>query len=277
MFVVVNPARGPDGRREQAQGIRLSRGQLPLAAAYCLHLYGSIHRYTMQPDKRTRNTVNIPFAINHGSAAQRIESELRRSIVALELPPGIRLSEQEIAERHGVSRQPVRVALIGLVEIQPQRGTVVAKISVRKMMEARFVREAIETAVVRRACSSFDRQSRQRIDDLIDMQDHAARRDDHAAFQRYDELFHVALAEGAGCPLAWEAIQDIKSHMDRVCQLTLPGPDAMLPLIEQHRAIVAAIDACDEDAAAEAMGRHLTEILRALPRIEAEHPELFSS
>jgi DNA-binding GntR family transcriptional regulator len=109
------------------------------------------------------------------------------------------------------------------------------------------------------------------------MQEQAARRDDHDAFQRYDELFHIALAEGAGCPLAWEAVQDIKAHMDRVCQLTLPNPEAMLPLIDQHRAIVAAIDARDEDAAAEAMRHHLTEILRTLPRVEAEHPDLFSA
>jgi DNA-binding GntR family transcriptional regulator len=226
--------------------------------------------------------VNTPFVTGHGSAAQRIESELRRLIIALELPPGSRLSEQDIAERHGVSRQPVREALIGLartrlVEIQPQRGTTVVKISVRKMMEARFVREAIETAVVRRACTSFDQQSRERINDLLEMQEQAARRDDHDAFQRYDELFHIALTEGAGCPLAWEAVQDIKAHMDRVCQLTLPGPEAMLPLIDQHRAIVTAIDARDEDAAAEAMRHHLTEILRTLPRVEAEHPELFST
>jgi DNA-binding GntR family transcriptional regulator len=226
--------------------------------------------------------VNTPFPVGQGSAAQRIENELRRLIIALELPPGSRLSEQDIAERHGVSRQPVREALIGLartrlVEIQPQRGTTVVKISVRKMMEARFVREAIETAVVRRACSSFDQQSRERINDLLEMQEQAARRNDHDAFQRYDELFHIALAEGAGCPLAWEAVQDIKAHMDRVCQLTLPSPEAMLPLIDQHRAIVTAIDNRDEDAAAEAMRRHLTEILRALPRVEAENPELFSS
>jgi DNA-binding GntR family transcriptional regulator len=229
-----------------------------------------------------RFIVNSPFSTGYGSAAQRIESELRRLIIALELPPGSRLSEQDIAERHGVSRQPVREALIGLartrlVEIQPQRGTTVVKISVRKMMESRFVREAIETAVVRRACSSFDTQSRERIDDLLELQEQAARRDDHAAFQRYDELFHIALAEGAGCPLAWEAVQDIKAHMDRVCQLTLPGPEAMLPLIDQHRAIMAAIDTRDEDAAADAMRRHLTEILRALPRVESEHPELFSA
>lgn len=229
---------------------------------------------------KNEHAVNRPFAVPSGSAAQRIEGELRRAIIGLELLPGARLSEQEIAERHGVSRQPVREALIGLartrlVEIQPQRGTVVVRISVRKMMEARFVREAVEVAVARRACSSFDRQSRERIDTLLEMQMQVAEAGDHAAFQRYDELFHVALAEGAGCPMAWDAVQDIKAHMDRVCQLTLPGRDAMLPLIAQHRAIVTAIDAQDEDAAAAAMRHHLTEILRSLPHIEAQHPELF--
>jgi DNA-binding GntR family transcriptional regulator len=198
----------------------------------------------------------------------------------MELPPGVRLSEQDIALRHGVSRQPVREALISLaktrmVEVVPQRGTVVVKISVKKMMEVRFVREAIETAVVRRACESFDPRTRLRIDDLIDLQEKVARRDDHFAFQRYDEQFHIALTEGAGCPLAWQAVADIKAHMDRVCQLTLPGTQAMLPLVEQHRTIVAAIDGRDGDAAVAAMHHHLTEILRALPRLEAEYAELF--
>ena len=215
-----------------------------------------------------------------GSAAQRVESELRRAIIAMELAPGARLSEQDIALRHGVSRQPVREALISLaktrlVEVVPQRGTVVVKISVKKMMEVRFVREAIETAVVRRACEEFDPRARLRIDDLIDLQEKVARRDDHFAFQRYDEQFHIALTEGAGCPLAWQAVADIKAHMDRVCQLTLPGTQAMLPLVEQHREIIAAIDARDGDAAVAAMHLHLTEILRALPRLEAEHADIF--
>lgn len=214
------------------------------------------------------------------SAAGRVEAELRRAIVALELPPGARLSEQEIALKYGVSRQPVREALIALartrlVDVQPQRGTVVVKFSVRKMMEARFVREAVEVAIVRQACQSFSAQSRQRIDDLLDVQEKAATRDDHAAFQRYDELFHVELTEGVGMPLAWEAIRDIKAHMDRVCQLTLPGSAVMLPLVGQHRNIMAAIDAQDVAQAEGAMRHHLTEILRALPKTEASFPELF--
>ena len=218
--------------------------------------------------------------VTPASAAQRIEVELRRAIVAMELLPGARLSEETIAARHGVSRQPVREALIALsrtrlVEVMPQRGTRVAKISVAKMAEARFVREAIETAVVRRACEAFDAKARLRIDDLLDLQTKMAERNDHVAFQRYDELFHIALTEGAGCPLAWQAIADIKAHMDRVCQLTLPGTSSMIPLIEQHRAIMAAIDARDGDAATAAIHYHLTEILRALTRLEAEHAELF--
>jgi len=214
------------------------------------------------------------------SAAGRVEAELRRAIVALELPPGTRLSEQEIALKYGVSRQPVREALIALaktrlVDIQPQRGTVVVKFSVRKMMEARFIREAVEVAIVREACTVFSPQSRQRIADLLEVQEKAAQRDDHASFQRYDELFHVELTEGVGMPLAWEAIRDIKAHMDRVCQLTLPGVDVMLPLVQQHRAIMAAIDAQDAARAEAAMRHHLTEILRALPKTEANHPDLF--
>lgn len=218
--------------------------------------------------------------ILEASAAQRLETELKRAIVALELRPGARLSEADLAERHGMSRQPAREALISLartrlVQVQPRRGTVVSKISVAKMLQARFVREAVETAVVERACSSFDGTVRERIDGLLDMQTRYAEADDHASFQRYDEMFHVALSDGVGCPLAWDALRDIKSHMDRLCQLTIPDRDSMLPLVAQHREIMTAIDRRDPDAARAAMRNHLTEILRALPRVEAEHPDMF--
>ena len=221
-----------------------------------------------------------PVVLRRGATVQSLESELKRAIVALELLPGTKLSEADIAQRHGVSRQPAREALIGLsrmrlVDVLPQRGSVVAKISVSRMMQARFVREAVETAVVRRACASFDPGVRARIDGLLDRQQVFAERDDHVSFQRYDELFHIALCEGASCPLAWEAVRDLKSHMDRLCQLTLSDSASMLALLVQHRAIVAAIDAGDSDAADSAMRLHLTEILHALPKVEAEHPDLF--
>ncbi|MBA8878383.1 GntR family transcriptional regulator [Phyllobacterium myrsinacearum] len=215
-----------------------------------------------------------------GSTAHRLEKELLRAIVSLELYPGVRLSEQEIAERYGVSRQPVREALIALskqqfVEVLPQRGTIVVKISIPKMREARFLREVIESAVVRRACEAFDPVSREKIDEALEAQARAAARTDHTAFKKFDEEFHIALAEGAGCSMAWSVVGNLKAHMDRACQLTLLNTAAMQLLIDQHQAIIVAIDARNPDAAEAAMRYHLTEILRVLPEIEKNHPDLF--
>ena len=215
------------------------------------------------------------------TTATYVEREIREQIIRLDLQPGARLSEQEIATRLGVSRQPVREALIALaksklVGIRPNRGTAVVKISARQMLEARFVREAIEVAVTRRACAGFDAWSREGVDAILDRQRTACDAGDHNAFRREDEHFHMAIAEGARCSLAWSAVSDIKAHMDRVCNLQLRNPASMRLLIEQHQAIIAAIDARDADRAAEAMRVHLNGILADLPQIEADHPALFA-
>src|ERR1700751_451682 len=117
------------------------------------------------------------------SAAQQIEQALRRAIVTLELPPCARLSENEVALRYGVSRQPAREAIIalakiGLVRVE-SRGTVVVRISTRQMMQVRFTREALETAIVRRACERFDPLIRSSIGPLIAAQRQAARHKHH--------------------------------------------------------------------------------------------------
>ncbi|WP_342362133.1 GntR family transcriptional regulator [Terrarubrum flagellatum] len=214
------------------------------------------------------------------SLADQVGRMLRRAIVTLELPPGARLSENDIALKFGVSRQPVREAIIalskiGLVRVMPQRGTIVVKISTRQMEQVRFTREALETSIARRACDRFAPVIRASLDSIIAAQITAAEAGDHPAFQTHDERFHAALASGAEADLAWALVVDIKHHMDRVCHLTLWDRDAMLAIVDQHKAIIAAIDARDADAAEQAMRCHLTEILRSLPRVLAEQAELF--
>ncbi len=214
------------------------------------------------------------------SAAARVERALREKIIDLTIRPGERLSESEIAERFSVSRQPVREAFIalmrqGLVDVQPQRGTVVVKLSVRRMLDARFIREAIEVAIVRRACERFDSHYRDRALALIDAQAEAVAAGDHRGFQQLDSLFHVALAEGAGCAEAWNAIELQKAHMDRVCALMLHAPGSAEPLVDQHRAILDAIDDGDAERAVAAMSHHLSEILKAVAGIELKFADLF--
>ena len=75
--------------------------------------------------------------------------------------------------------------------------------------------------------------------------------------------------------IAWIAIADMKSHMDRVCNLTLQSEADMHRRVREHRAIMAAIDARDVAGAQQAMANHLGSILDALPELETGHAALF--
>src|SRR5919112_241624 len=106
---------------------------------------------TARPNERNWTTASQPSA-----AVRGIYGQIRQDIILLRLRPGTRLSENELALRFGTSRAPVREALIrlaeeGLIEVQPQRGSFVSRISLASMQRARFVREALEIAIVRRA------------------------------------------------------------------------------------------------------------------------------
>ena len=89
-----------------------------------------------------------------------------------------------------------------------------------------------------------------------------------------EQIATAALAAGADAELAWQAVIDIKCHMDRVCHLTLLDQKTVLGLIDQHETILAAIDAQDADAD-RAMRHHLTEVLRSLPKVLADRTDLF--
>jgi GntR family transcriptional regulator, rspAB operon transcriptional repressor len=214
------------------------------------------------------------------TAAARIERELREAIVRLELLPGARLSEQEIATRFGASRQPVREALIalaksGFLEARPNRGTVVVKISVQQMLEARFVREAVEVAVVRRAAEHFDPMMREQMVANLRQQEEVVDSEDPDAFRLLDARFHANLAKGAGCGLAWHTIIDTKAQFDRVGNLMQINRDNRALLLEQHKAIMDAIDAHDADTAEAVMREHLYYILRDLPAAAEMYREWF--
>lgn len=227
-------------------------------------------------------TIDTLSPVANETTAGQIERQLREAIVRLELLPGARLSEQDLATRFGVSRQPVREALIALaktrlVDIRPNRGTVVTLISVQGVREARFVREAVEVAVVRRACQSFDLWTREILDSNLEQQAAAVETDNHILFRQLDSQFHINIAKGAGCELALGVIADMKAHMDRACNLTLQYPHARSSLYDHHAAIVEAIDRRDPEAAEGIMRDHLQTILIDLPQVEAEHAELFES
>ncbi len=214
--------------------------------------------------------------------ALRVFRELRNAIVTMQLRPGQALSEKEIASRLGVSRQPVREAFIklseaGLVTVRPQRGTFVVKISARQVTDARFVREAVEIAVARRACDSMRPETLAELRRNLEAQRKAACGGSPDRFLALDEAFHRTLALGVGCEYAWRVVEEVKAQMDRVRYLSLPHATPLERLIEQHEAIAAAVEARDPAAAEAAVRLHLSEILTSLPLLEQGFPDLFES
>ncbi|HBQ31414.1 MAG TPA: GntR family transcriptional regulator [Ochrobactrum anthropi] len=214
----------------------------------------------------------------HVSVVDQLYATLRAAIIDNALSPGIRISEADVAQQYGVSRQPVREAFIklaneGLLEVRPQRGTFVAKISLQAVMDARFVREAVEADIVKLLAVSPDQTLVTELRAQLVCQEKlvgGSARD----FMEADEIFHRTLAEGADKGKAWRVVVEMKAQMDRVRFLS----SMHFPvdrLIAQHRAVVEAIAGGDALQAEQSMRGHLRGILSDLPVIEQERPEYF--
>lgn len=212
------------------------------------------------------------------SVVDQLYAALRAAIIDNALSPGTRISEAEVAQQYGISRQPVREAFItlaneGLLEVRPQRGTFVAKISLSDVMDARFVREAVEADIVKLLAQTPDAAL------VADLRAQLVRQQDLVGgsardFMEADEIFHRTLAEGAGKGKAWCTVVEMKAQMDRVRFLS----SMKFPvdrLIDQHREVVEGIATGDVARAERSMRLHLQGILTDLPLIKQERPEYF--
>ncbi|MFP5480594.1 MAG: GntR family transcriptional regulator [Alphaproteobacteria bacterium] len=226
-----------------------------------------------------KDALSVLEPIQRPSIADSVFDELHRQILRLELPPGTKLSEFDVARALGVSRQPVRDAFyrlskLGFLTIRPQRATTVSAISERAVLQARFIRMAIELETARVACGKLTEADFLAMEAIIAQQDRAIALRDPAAFHDLDDQFHRELCERAGVGFAWETAREMKSHMDRVRYLSLSF--ASERAFEEHKDILAAIRARDPDRAAQMVRLHLSRILDQIVRIRAENAAYFA-
>lgn len=214
------------------------------------------------------------------TAANIIHQHLRDEIVSLRRAPGAVISEKDIAAAHGVSRTPVREALLrladeGLVEIAPKSGTFVSRIPVGTLPEAIVARMALEEVTARTAALNASGSAVSGLRAILERQAEVAAAEDHRGFHDADEAFHQAIAEAARYPGIWRMVQQLKTQVDRFRHLTLPQPGRMGRVIEEHRAVVDAIAAHDPDAAAAAMRRHVEGLRASLGEMRDVNPGFF--
>jgi len=150
----------------------------------------------------------------------------------------------------------------------------VTRISLDAVMDARFVREAIEADIVKLLAANPDPAV---IDDLHRQLAQQAKLIGGSPndFIEADETFHRTLAEAAGKSSAWHVIVDMKAQMDRVRVLSTRH-FSVERLINQHSALVSAIQAGDVARAEAAIRAHLQGILADLPVITQECPDYFT-
>jgi DNA-binding GntR family transcriptional regulator len=214
------------------------------------------------------------------SAGHRLYAGLRDEIVRAELAPGARLSEAELADRLGVSRTPIREALgrlreDRLVEVRPQIGTFVSRISPGAVADAQFIREALECAAVRVAAERAGEEAMAEIEENLRAQERASDGADLDAWYLLDDTFHRALCDLSAHPGVWSVNERAKSHLNRLRRLSLTMPDYLPTMVDAHRAIAVALGEHDADAAEDALREHLREVLREVPKIREQHPDYF--
>lgn len=212
------------------------------------------------------------------STAQQVHDWLYQRIVRGELPPGTRISETEIADCIGLSRQPVREAFIrlageGLAEIRPQRGTYIGKISMESVLSARLIREAVESDLGRMVAGL--RPDLQDMQAEMAIQEQADEDGDVVEFIASDDRFHQAIAAAAGQPAVWQELERLKSQMNRLRHMSMRAFDRS-ETIAQHRAILNALIAGDADAAVAAIRVHLRQMLIELPEMATTYPDYFT-
>ena len=215
------------------------------------------------------------------TAASAIFERLNAAIVSLELRPGAALREKRIAEEFGVSRTPVREAILrlaeaGLVDIFPQSGTFVSRVPVDAIPETVVIRTSLEGTAVEAAAGVATDVDIARLDVILLSQRHHADKDEAAAFYDDDEAFHGAIADIAGYPGIWALVKTVKIQIDRARRLTVPGLGRMNTVIAEHVAIRNAIAAHDPANAREAMIRHLGAVIPDVAELRLRHPDYFS-
>lgn len=225
-------------------------------------------------------TAVLPLAADPSLAAQ-VHARLRSDIVHARLRPGELLSENQQAFRLGVSRTPVREAIQrlvreGWVHVLPQRGTRVSLLSMARIREALFVREAVETHVIRRLLDSAPGEAAwQRLDQCIASQQQALQAQDLEAVMQADATFHRSLLDLCGMAGVWPVVAQARDMHQRVRAIAVPELQSGEQALADHHAIVEALRRGDSMAAIREIGAHLHHNELLVRSIAALHPEYF--
>lgn len=204
---------------------------------------------------------------------------IKENIINLELAPGSQISENELAAEMGLSRTPVREALIELsrvkiIEIHPQKKSTVPLIDYELVEESRFMRNLLECAVVELDCEMAQPVDLERLSANVRLQNFYLDNYYTNELMTLDNQFHGILFEIARKTQIFTLMQNIAIHFDRVRSMALSAVKNT-KIVQDHEDILQAIGRKDPKAARELMEIHLSRYKIDAADIRAAYPQYF--
>jgi DNA-binding GntR family transcriptional regulator len=217
-----------------------------------------------------------------GSLAQKVYMSLKQAILSLTFRPGEIMQKPEICAELGVSRSPVaeavaRLAAEGLVNVVPQAGTFVARFSMEEIREGAFLREALELAAIEVVATTISEEQLVLLRRNLRIQEALMEDGDIAGFYQMDARMHELILSFTNFKRLAVLADTAWVHVNRARQLNLPAPGRIEATLEEHKAIVAALEAHDPEAARKATQYHLRQLITFLEPLVHSHPELFDN
>lgn len=218
---------------------------------------------------------NLPER-KRGSGVKVVYEMLRDEILDLKLPPGSPIDEVQLADRFGMSRTPIREALVrlageGLVETLPNRSAMVSNIDVLNL-HTFYDAITLMYRVTTRLAAQYHRPA-----DLVTIRAHQARykaavaRQDALAMVAINRDLHAAIAEAGRNPYYTTLTLRLLDEGRRILRLYYQSFDDRLPreYVEEHEAIIAAIAARDVDLCDRMARAHADQIVRQIQQLFA--------
>ena len=204
---------------------------------------------------------------------------IKENIIHLDLAPGSYISENELSAAMGLSRTPVREALIELskvkiVEIYPQKKSVVSLIDYSLVEESRFMRHVLESSVVELVCEMATHEDIMKLRENVSLQKLYLENFYPETLMQLDNQFHGMLFEIAKKQQIYALMQNILIHFDRVRSMALTSVKN-LKIVEDHEQLIFAIEQRDKAAARKLMEKHLSRYKVDASSIQQMYPQYF--
>ncbi|MGO4302415.1 GntR family transcriptional regulator [Cupriavidus sp. RAF12] len=220
---------------------------------------------------------------SRASRSQAAYRTLRDDIFAFRLLPGDRFTENDVAERLGISRTPVREALLrlqadGLVRGYYRNGWEVVPLDLARFEALYELRTLLETHAVTRLCQQpaaphLDRAGLVARLDAIWRVPVAERLTDGHHVARLDEAFHLAIVHAAGNPESAAVHQQVTDRIRIIRRLDFAYGERISLTYDEHAAILDALDACDGPRAVALLSTHIEDGRAEVSRLTMERLE----